>query len=47
MIGQVIQVMNIDQNVKKRPHKSSKNEMFIFGLSSISDDWPSDLSDEH
>ena len=46
MIGQVIQAMNIDQNVKKAP-KSLKNEMFIFGLCSISDDQPSDLSDEH
>ena len=26
---------------------SLKNEMFIFGLHSISDDRPSDLSDEH
>ena len=48
-LGQVIQVMNIDQNAKKndkRPPKSSKNEMFIFGLRSTSDDQPSDLSDE-
>ena len=33
-----------DQNVKKPP-KSSKNEMLIFGLCSTSDDWPSDPSD--
>ena len=33
--------------LEKRPPKSLKNEMFIFGLHSISDDWPSDLSDEH
>ena len=46
MIGQAIQVMNVNQNVKKAP-KSSKNEMFILALCSISDDWPSDLSDEH
>ena len=26
--------------------KSSKNEMFIFGLCSTSDDWPCNLSDE-
>ena len=26
--------------------KSSKNVMFVFGLHSTSDDWPSDLSDE-
>ena len=30
---------------KKSP-KSSKNEMFVFGLCSISDDWSSDPSDE-
>ena len=46
MIGRVIQVMNIDQNAKKRPPKSSKNEMVVFGLHSISDHQPSDLSDE-
>ena len=26
---------------------SLKNKMFIFGLRSTSDDWPSDSSDEH
>ena len=31
---------------QKRPPKSSKNEMFIFGLHSISDDRPSNLSDK-
>ena len=31
---------------KKRPPKSSKNEMLIFGLCSTSDDRPSDLSNE-
>ena len=31
---------------KKRPPKSSKNEMLIFGLRSTSDDWLSNLSDE-
>ena len=31
---------------KKRPPKSSKNEMFIFGLRSASDDQPSDPSNE-
>ena len=35
--------MNIDQNVKKAP-KSLKNEMFIFGLHSTSDDRLSDPS---
>ena len=47
MIGQMIQEMNINQNAKKGPPRSSKNEMFIFGLHSISDDWSNDLSDEH
>ena len=46
MIGQAIQVMKVDQNVKKGPPKSSKNEMLIFGLCSTSDDQPSDLSNE-
>ena len=40
MIGQVIRVMNVDQNVKKAP----KNVMFVFGLCSISDDQPSNPS---
>ena len=31
----------------KRPPKSSKNKMFIFGLCSTSDDWPNDLSKKH
>ena len=46
MIGQAIQAKNINQNAKKqkRPPKSSKKKMFIFGLCSTSDDWPSDLS---
>ena len=41
MIGQAIWAWNIDQNAKKqkRPWKSSKNKMFIFGLCSTSDDW--------
>ena len=33
--------------LEKRPPKSLKNEMFIFGLRSISDDWLSNPSDEH
>ena len=43
MIGQAIQAKNVDQNTKKpkRPPKSSKNKMFIFGLHSTSDDRPS------
>ena len=43
MIGQAIQAKNVDQTIKKwkRPPKSSKNQMFIFGLHSTSDDWPS------
>ena len=46
MIGQAIQAKNVDQNAKKqkRPPKSSKNQMFIFGLHSTSDDQLSDLS---
>ena len=46
MISWVIRAKNIDQNAKKwkRPPKSLKNKMFIFGLCSTSDDWPSDLS---
>ena len=31
---------------QKRPIKSSKNEMLIFGLRSTSDDHPSNLNDE-
>ena len=34
------------QKYEKRPPKSSKNEMFVFGLRSTSDDWLSDLSEE-
>ena len=46
MIGRVIWANNVDQNRKKwkRPPKSSKNKMFVFGLHSTSDDWPSNLS---
>ena len=46
MIGQAIQAKNVDRNAKKqkRPPKSSKNQMFVFGLRSTSDDRPSDLS---
>ena len=47
MIGQAIQAKNIDRNTKKnekRPPKSLKNKMFIFGLYSTSDDQSSDLS---
>ena len=49
MIGQVIQAKNIDRNVKKlkRPLKSSKHKMFIFGLCLTSDDWPSNPSKKH
>ena len=43
MIGRAIQAKNVDQNAKKwkRPPKSLKNQMFIFGLHSTSDDRPS------
>ena len=46
MIGRAIRAKNVDRNTKKRkrPPKSSKNKMFVFGLCSTSDDWPSDLS---
>ena len=46
MIGRAIRAKNVDQNAKKwkRPPKSLKNQMFIFGLCSSSDDWPSDPS---
>ena len=46
MIGQTIQEKNVDRNAKKqkRPPKSSKNKMFVFGLHSTSDDQLSDLS---
>ena len=46
MISRVIWAKNIDQNAKKwkRPPQSSKNKMFIFGLCSTSDDWPSNPS---
>ena len=49
MISQVIQAKNVDQNTKKqkRPPKSLKNKMFIFGLHSTSDDRLSDLSKTH
>ena len=45
MIGQVIQAMKVNCNVK-RPPMSSKNEMLIFGLHSASDQLsdPSDKS---
>ena len=46
MIGRAIRAKNVDRNAKKwkRPLKSLKNQMFIFGLHSTSDDRPSDLS---
>ena len=46
MISWVIRAKNIDQNAKKwkRPPKSSKNQMFVFGLCSTFDDRPNDLS---
>ena len=49
MIGQAIQAKNVDQTIKKwkRPPESSKNKMFIFGLHSTSDVWPSNLSKKH
>ena len=46
MISQAIRAKNVDRNTKKRkrPPKSSKNKMFIFGLHSTSDDRPSNPS---
>ena len=46
MIGWVIWAKNVDWNAKKwkRPPKSLKNKMFVFGLRSTSDDRPSNLS---
>ena len=46
MIGQAIQAKHVIQNVKKqkRPPKSLKKKMFVFGLRSASDDRPSDPS---
>ena len=46
MIGQAIRAKNVNRNIKKqkRPPKSSKNEMFISGICSTSDDWPNDQS---
>ena len=32
--------------MQKNGHQIVKNEMFIFGLHSTSDDWPSNLSNE-
>ena len=32
---------------EKRPSKSSKNEIFVFGLCPFSNDWLSDLSNEN
>ena len=45
MISQAIQEKNVDRNAKKqkRPPKSSKNKMFVFGLHSTSDDRLSNL----
>ena len=37
---------NETQKNEKRPPKSLKNKMFIFGLCSTSDDWPSNLNDK-
>ena len=44
MIGRAIWRKNVDQNAKKwkRPPKSLKNKMFVFGLCSTSDDRLSD-----
>ena len=46
MISWAIRAKNIDRNTKKwkRPPKSLKNKMSVFGLRSTSDDRPSNLS---
>ena len=46
MIGWAIRAKNVDRNAKKwkRPPKSSKNKMFIFGSHSTFDDQPSNPS---
>ena len=46
MIGQAIWAKSVDQNAKKwkRPPKTSKDKMFIFGLCSTSDDQMSNPS---
>ena len=45
IIGRVTQVTKVDE-IKKRPPKSLKNEMLLFGLCSTSDYQLSNLSDE-
>ena len=49
MISRAIQAKNVDQNTKKwkRPPKSSKNKMLVFGLCSTSDDQLGDPSIKH
>ena len=49
MTGQAIWAKNVNWNAKKwkRPSKSSKNKMFVFGLRSTSDDRLSDLNKKH
>ena len=46
MISQAIQAKNVDQTIKKQKRlpKSLKNQMFIFGLLSTSDDQSSNRS---
>ena len=46
MIVRVIQVTKVAQHAENMATKSSKNEMFIFGLHLTSDDWLSDLSNK-
>ena len=45
MIGQVFPAWQ-STKMQKRPPKSSKNEVLIFGLCSTSDYWPCELSNE-
>ena len=46
IIGRAIQATKIDQNAKKGPLSHQKHEIIVFGLHSISDDWPSNPSNE-
>ena len=40
-------ILELDDEIGKKALKSLKNEMFILGLCSISNDWLSNPSDKH
>ena len=46
MISRAIWAMKVQLKCDKRPPKSSKNEMLIFGLHSTSDGWPCNPSNK-